>query len=366
MLDSVEGTSQTTLKQEESFIGSAGIPVKEELESQFGSQFTGFLQTKRGSHRGPFLEGSALLSRGQSFLDGFQTSLNISHESVTLGFELTQNESLISDIVVGVDEFTRESVGPSNNHSFGSHNIELQTTGLQTIEPFLAGDDNFSSHVSTLLGTSFLIFNVDTSGTSLSEEFGQLHGTGDTSKSAISIGNQRNQIVSLRSCLQLFQRHSGSGLSLDSVFIQQSFIQLLDLAGNGMKRVVGEIGTSLEGRVSSRGTLPSGNVDSFQILGLVHHLDGIQSTVSGTIGQVLLLLSNQVVQLLGSKVGRVFDLQTSTQRSNISGGVITFGVSPSGLSKPCGNFFFNGLQVGAFLVHLDLFLFFLFNLACLF
>ena len=78
-----------------------------------------------------------------------------------------------------------------------THDICLRTDGDQTVDVFANGHKNLSSHMATLLGTRGLVLNVDTGSTALNKKLGQLHDSGQTTVSGVSVSNDGTQVVNV-------------------------------------------------------------------------------------------------------------------------------------------------------------------------
>jgi hypothetical protein len=76
-----------------------------------------------------------------------------------------------------------------------THDIGLGADGDQTVDVLADRDQDFTSHVATLLGTRSLILNVNASSTLLDEELGELHDSSQTTVTSIRISNERSQEV---------------------------------------------------------------------------------------------------------------------------------------------------------------------------
>jgi hypothetical protein len=73
----------------------------------------------------------------------------------------------------------------------------LRADGDESVDVLSDGNQHLSGHVSTLLRAGSLIFNVNTSGTFLNEEPGELHHRSKTSVASVGIGNDGAEIVDI-------------------------------------------------------------------------------------------------------------------------------------------------------------------------
>lgn len=245
------------------------------------------------------------------------------------------NEVMVSVIDGGGDEGGGLGIGSGNGQQVRAEDIGGGSDGNQSVDVLLDGDQHLSGHVATLLGTRGLVLNVDTGGTSLDEHLGELDDGSQTSVTSVGIGNDGSQVVDGgRELGSLGLGDGKSLLVLLSVVEQLGKPQVLDLVGNGVHGVVSEIGRGLVGGGGGRRRLPSGNVDGVEVLGHLGHLDGVKGTVGERGSVLLLVLLEQLVQLVGLLGRSLGDLDGSSSRGNVLGGVDTLGVLPSGGGPP--------------------------------
>lgn len=115
-----------------------------------------------------------------------------------------------------------------------THDVGLRTDGDQAVDVFADGYKHLSSHVATLLGARGLVLNVNTSSTTLNEQLGQLHHSGKTTVTSISIGDDRAQVVDIGNILALSPGRGHTLLTLFPVVEQLSKEELVDLVGHSV------------------------------------------------------------------------------------------------------------------------------------
>ena len=76
-----------------------------------------------------------------------------------------------------------------------THDIGLCPYSYQAVDVFADGDQHFASHVSALLGTRSLIFNVYASSSFLDEHLGEFHDRRETSVTRVCICNDGSEEV---------------------------------------------------------------------------------------------------------------------------------------------------------------------------
>jgi hypothetical protein len=86
------------------------------------------------------------------------------------------------------------SKGKYNEHT---HDISLCSDSYQTIDVFTYWHQNLSCHMSTLLGSWCLIFNVYTSSSLFNEQLSELHDRCQSTMSGIRICNNRTEVVNV-------------------------------------------------------------------------------------------------------------------------------------------------------------------------
>lgn len=79
-----------------------------------------------------------------------------------------------------------------------THDIGLSTDGNKTVDVLTDWHQHLSCHVSALLRARSLILNMNPCGTFFYEEFRQLHNSGQTTMSSISIGDNGSEIIDVR------------------------------------------------------------------------------------------------------------------------------------------------------------------------
>lgn len=117
-----------------------------------------------------------------------------------------------------------------------THDICLRADGNQTVDVLANRDENLSGHVTTLLRTRGLIFNVDSGSASLDEQLGQFHNSSETTMAGISIGDDGTQVVDVRQLAPLVLGGCDAFLALFPVMEQLCHEQLVYLVGDSVLR----------------------------------------------------------------------------------------------------------------------------------
>lgn len=78
-----------------------------------------------------------------------------------------------------------------------THDISLCSDSNKTVDVLTDRYQNLSSHVTTLLGSWGLIFNVNSSGTLLNEKSRKLHDCCKSSMASIGIGNYGPKVINV-------------------------------------------------------------------------------------------------------------------------------------------------------------------------
>lgn len=115
-----------------------------------------------------------------------------------------------------------------------THNIRLRTDSHQTVDVFADRHKHLSGHVAALLGTRSLVFNVNTSSTTLNKQLGQLHHGRQATMSGIGIRNDGAEVVNICHLATLLLGSGDAFLALFPVMEQLSQEQLVDLVGDGI------------------------------------------------------------------------------------------------------------------------------------
>ena len=132
------------------------------------------------------------------------------------------------------DEGGGLGVGTSDGQEVRAHDIGLGTDGNQTVDVLADGDEDLAGHVATLLCAGGLIFDVDTGGTTLDEQLGELHDSGQTAMSGVSIGDNGSQVVDVGDVSTLASGGSNALLALFTVMEELCHEQLVHLARHGV------------------------------------------------------------------------------------------------------------------------------------
>ena len=236
----------------------------------------------------------------------------------------TSNVRVVTGIDVVLDEGGGTGISTGNEKGLSSEDIGLETSSDQTVNVLTDGDEDLTSHVSALLGTRLLIFQMDTSSTRKNLHLDQLHDGSHTTETGITISNNGTEEINLGGVKPLLLGHVGTSLTLLAVMEKLGLEELLNLAGDGVGGVVSEIGSGLLGGGGGGRALPSRNVDALQVLGHLGDLDGVKSTEGVDELPVVETLTAEVVHLLGGVrgSGRVGDGSTETNNVLSSEGAL--------------------------------------------
>mmetsp|Transcript_35982 Transcript_35982/g.56284 ORF Transcript_35982/g.56284 Transcript_35982/m.56284 type:complete len:558 (+) Transcript_35982:159-1832(+) len=212
----------------------------------------------------------------------------------------TSNVRVVTGIDVVLDEGGGAGISTGNEHGLSTEDISLETGSDQTVDVLTNRDKDLASHVAALLGTRLLILNMDTSSTSKDLHLDQLHDRSHTTETGITISNDGAEEINLGGLKPLFLGHVGASLTLLAVMEELGLEELLNLTGNGVGGVVGEIGSRLLGGGGSGRALPTRDVDALEVLGHLGDLDGVKSTESMNVFAVVETFTAKVVHLLSS------------------------------------------------------------------
>jgi hypothetical protein len=114
-----------------------------------------------------------------------------------------------------------------------THDVSLRANGNQAVDVLLDGDKDLASHVAALLGSGGLILNVDTGGTLLDEELGELHDGSETTVAGISIGDDGTEVVNVEEVRTLSLGDAQALLALLAVVEELSHEEVADLVRDG-------------------------------------------------------------------------------------------------------------------------------------
>lgn len=190
----------------------------------------------------------------------------------------------------------------------------------------LGADQDLASHVTTLLGSRLLVFQVNTGSTSLNEQLGQLHDSSQSSVSGISISNDGAEVINEGGNLELLPGHVSSLLPLLSVVEHLSLEQLVHLVGHSVHGVISKIWSRLVGGGGSARALPSTDIDGGEVLGHLDDLDSVKGTEGSREGLLLSQGSEQCPSLLCQHGRSVLGLEGSTKLGDLLSSVWTLDV----------------------------------------
>ena len=94
---------------------------------------------------------------------------------------------------------------------------------------FSRGDEYFSGHVSTFLGTVGLVFHVNSRGSAFDKHFSEFHDGGETAVTGVGVGDDGTEKVYVRCLCAFFGGHVHSRGTLFSVVEELCHEQVFDL-----------------------------------------------------------------------------------------------------------------------------------------
>lgn len=200
-----------------------------------------------GLQLGPALPG--LFGRHHEIVQGLEAGLGAS-----------EDKGVVSGVDGGGNESSGLSIGSGNGHEIGTcvqtssafvsllylacrfllqnvtqltHYISLGADGNQAVDVLLNRDENLSGHVTALLGAGSLIFDVDTGGSLLNEELGELHDSGETTMASVRIGDDGPKVINVRNLAALGLWGCETLLALFAVMEELCVEQVADFVGDG-------------------------------------------------------------------------------------------------------------------------------------
>jgi hypothetical protein len=126
-----------------------------------------------------------------------------------------------------------------------THDISLSTNSDETVDVLADRNQDFASHVSTLLGAGRLVLDVNASSSLLDEKLGKLHDSSKTTVTGICVRNKRPQEIDVGSFRLV--RRAKALFTLLAVVEKLGHEQMADLVGNSCVWVVCKIRTRLVG-----------------------------------------------------------------------------------------------------------------------
>src|SRR6266540_6280837 len=140
---------------------------------------------------------------------------------------------MIPCIDIRRDKRSRLRVRSGNNQILNTHNIELKSNRDQAVDMLLDWNKDLSSHMSTLLRSGCLVFDMNTSRSLLDEHLRELHDSRQPAMPRICIGNYRAQVIHIRRLGKFFFCHPRTSFALLSIMEELCHEQMLDLIGHG-------------------------------------------------------------------------------------------------------------------------------------
>ena len=191
----------------------------------------------------------------------------------------SENVRVIAVVDGRGDESRGFGIGSGNSKKIDAHDICLSTDGHESVDVLADWDENFASHVSTLLGTWHLILNVNTSCTLLNEELGELHHSSQTAVSSVSISDNWSKEVGVGKLRTLTWRSAEAFLALLAVVEELGHEEVVHLVRDSGVWVICKIWTWLIGAGGSARGLPSRDVDSVDVLSHLCHHDWVETSI---------------------------------------------------------------------------------------
>lgn len=185
--------------------------------------------------------GDPLVFDGLELLSALARGFRLHHHGVQ-GTELrvrgAENEGVVAVVDVGGDEGGGFRVGTGNDKVLDAHDVVLQTNGDETVDVLRDGNQDLASHMAALLGSRCLVLDVNTSSTLLDEHLGELHDSRKATMASIGISDDGTEVVDNGGGSELGIGHSGTTFALFSVVEQLGHEQVLDLVGDGVRRII--------------------------------------------------------------------------------------------------------------------------------
>lgn len=183
---------------------------------------------------------------------------------------------MVPRVDVSLNQGGGHGVRPGHEDGLHSHHVELQSGRDEAVDVLADGDQHLPCHVAAFLGDGGLVLDVDPGRPALDEELAELDGGGGAAESGVPVGDDGLEVVDEGGSGPLLAGHAHSGLPLLAVVVLLSEEEVLDLVGNGVVRVVGEVRAGLVGGGVGGGALPPGHVDGVEVLGHHGDLDRVQ------------------------------------------------------------------------------------------
>lgn len=123
-----------------------------------------------------------------------------------------------------------------NGVDFGrahTHDVRLGPDSDQSVDVLADGYKHFACHMSALLRSRCLILNVNTGGTLLNKQLCELHNGRKPTVSSVCIGDDRTEVVDIRSVRAIRFWCGESLFSLLPVVEQLGHEKVLHLVGDG-------------------------------------------------------------------------------------------------------------------------------------
>mmetsp|Transcript_39897 Transcript_39897/g.93960 ORF Transcript_39897/g.93960 Transcript_39897/m.93960 type:complete len:217 (-) Transcript_39897:323-973(-) len=183
---------------------------------------------------------------------------------------------MVDRINGGVNHGRRFCVRPGHQHQGVVQHVSLHADRDQSRDVLCSRYQHLATHVTTLLRSWLLVFDVDAGSTVLDEHLGELHGSCEATVTGIRISDDGVEVVHRRVLCQLLRRHVLPVCELLAVMEELRSEQLVHLVGHGVVGIVTHIWSRLIGGGGSRARLPPTHVHSFKVLRHLNHLHCVQ------------------------------------------------------------------------------------------
>jgi hypothetical protein len=114
-----------------------------------------------------------------------------------------------------------------------THDVSLRPNGNQTVNMLLNRDKDLAGHMTTLFCAGGLILNVNSCGTLLDKELGELHDSSETTMSGVGIRDNWAKVVNVEEIGALFLGDAKTLLALFTIVEELGHEEMANLVGNG-------------------------------------------------------------------------------------------------------------------------------------
>ena len=155
----------------------------------------GLVETPQVRHLHP------LVLNGLQLIADLARSLRGEHEVVQglqVGVRAADDEGVVARVNGRRDQGSGLGVRSGDRHEVRAHDVSLGADGHEAVDVLADGHQNFTGHVSALLRSGGLVFDVDAGGAVLDEELGELHYGGEAAVAGVGIGDEGAEVIDVR------------------------------------------------------------------------------------------------------------------------------------------------------------------------